>query len=131
MYWYVSIYSEESFWPQHMYPNLRPNNGYRWCPLGKLSHLGLEQLTYVGILLEVCLFKTEKSPFKGGCIDSCHFPCNVIHLAWNITPWLIMLLLFWSTTLRWNVHGCWTYVKGKIPASHNYFKVFFLWKYII
>ena len=27
-----------------MYPKLSPNNGYRWCPLGKLSHLGLEQL---------------------------------------------------------------------------------------
>ena len=23
-----------------------PNNGFRWCPLGKLSHLGLEQLIY-------------------------------------------------------------------------------------
>ena len=44
MYWYVSIYSEESFWPQYMYPKLIPFNGYRWCPLGKLSHLGLEQL---------------------------------------------------------------------------------------
>ena len=27
-----------------MYPKLIPNNGYRCCPLGKLSHLGLEQL---------------------------------------------------------------------------------------
>ena len=45
MYWYVSIYSEECFWPQYMYSKLSPNNGYRWCPLGKLSHLGLEQIT--------------------------------------------------------------------------------------
>ena len=44
MYWYVSIYSEKCFWPQYMYPNLSPNDGFRWCPLGKLSHLGLEQL---------------------------------------------------------------------------------------
>ena len=44
MYWYVSIYSEKCFWPQYMYPKLSPNNGYRWCPQGKLSHLGLEQL---------------------------------------------------------------------------------------
>ena len=45
IYWYVSIYLEKCFWPQYMYLTLRPNNGYRWCPLGKLSHLGLEQLT--------------------------------------------------------------------------------------
>ena len=44
MYWYVSIYSEKCFWPQYIYPKLIPNNGYRCCPLGKLSHLGLEQL---------------------------------------------------------------------------------------
>ena len=44
MYWYVSIYSEEFFWTQYMYPKFSPFNGYRWCPLGTLSHLGLEQL---------------------------------------------------------------------------------------
>ena len=44
MYWYVSIYSEDCFWPQYMYPKLSPNNTNRLCPLGKLSHLGLEQL---------------------------------------------------------------------------------------
>ena len=44
MYWYVSIYSEECFWPQCMYHKTSPNNGYRWYTLGKLSHLGLEQL---------------------------------------------------------------------------------------
>ena len=27
-----------------MYPKLSLNNGYRWCPLGKLSRLGLERL---------------------------------------------------------------------------------------
>ena len=43
MYWYVSIYSEECSWPQYMYHKLSPFNGYHWCPLGKLSHLGLEQ----------------------------------------------------------------------------------------
>ena len=37
-------FSEKSFWPQYMYLILSPNNGFRWCPLGKLSHLGLEQL---------------------------------------------------------------------------------------
>ena len=44
MYWHVSIFSEKSFWPQYMYLTLSPNNGFHWCPLGKLSHLGLEQL---------------------------------------------------------------------------------------
>ena len=44
MYWYFPIYSEECFWPQYMYHKMSPNNGFRWCPLGKLSHLGLEQL---------------------------------------------------------------------------------------
>ena len=39
-------FSEKYFWPQYMYPNLSPNNGYCWCPLVKLSHLGLEQLIY-------------------------------------------------------------------------------------
>ena len=29
-----------------------PNNGFRWCPLGKLSHLGLEQLCYLILPLE-------------------------------------------------------------------------------
>ena len=47
MYWYVSIYSEECFWPQYMHPKLSPFNGYRWRPLGKLSHMGLEQLWYI------------------------------------------------------------------------------------
>ena len=45
MYWYVSIYSEERFWSQYLYPKLSLNNGYRWCPLGKLSHLGLKQFS--------------------------------------------------------------------------------------
>ena len=44
MYWYVSIFSEKYFWPQYMYHKMSPNNRFRWCPLGKLSHLGLEQL---------------------------------------------------------------------------------------
>ena len=44
MYCYVSIYSEECFWPQYMYSKLSPFNRYRWCPIGKLSHLGPEQL---------------------------------------------------------------------------------------
>ena len=44
MYWYVSIYSEECFWLQYMYPTSSTFNGYHWCPLGKLYHLGLEQL---------------------------------------------------------------------------------------
>ena len=44
IYGYVSIYSEECFWPQYMYHKLSPFNGCCWYPLGKLSHLGLEQL---------------------------------------------------------------------------------------
>ena len=44
MYWYVSIYPEECFCPKYRYPKLSPFNGYRYCPLDKLSHLGLEQL---------------------------------------------------------------------------------------
>ena len=44
MYWYVSIYSEEFFWHQYMDPKLIPFIAYHWCPLCKLSHLGLEQL---------------------------------------------------------------------------------------
>ena len=50
MYWYVSIYSEECFWPQYIYPKLSSFNGYRWCPLGKFSHLVLEQLFYQNII---------------------------------------------------------------------------------
>ena len=46
VYWYVSIYSEECLLPQYMYPKLSPFNGYRWCPLGKLSRMGLEQIHY-------------------------------------------------------------------------------------
>ena len=45
-----SIYSEECFWPQYMYHKMNPKNGFRWCPLGKLSHLGLEQLHNVILL---------------------------------------------------------------------------------
>ena len=45
MYWYFSISPEKYFWPQYMYLTLSPNNGFCWCPLGKLFHLGLEQLT--------------------------------------------------------------------------------------
>ena len=58
MYLYVSIYSEECFWPQYMYPKLSPFNGYRWWPLGKLSHLGLEQLDTIVRMTE--LFLMEK-----------------------------------------------------------------------
>ena len=39
-------FSEKYFWPQYMYHKMSPNNGFRWCPLGKLSHLRLEQLLY-------------------------------------------------------------------------------------
>ena len=53
VYWYVSIYSEKYFWPQYMYPKLSTNNGYRWCPLGKLSHLGLEQLITIMMMMIV------------------------------------------------------------------------------
>ena len=47
MYWYVSIFQKSNF--DHNTCNVpkRPNNGFRWCPLGKLSHLGLEQLTSI------------------------------------------------------------------------------------
>ena len=47
MYWYASIYSGECFWPHYMYHKMSPNNRFRWCPLGKLSHLGLEQLPFL------------------------------------------------------------------------------------
>ena len=36
--------SRRVFWPQYMYPKLSPNSGYHWCPLGKIYHLGMEQL---------------------------------------------------------------------------------------
>ena len=42
-----SIFSETYFWPQYMYLKMSPNNGFRWCPLGKLSHLGLERLSSI------------------------------------------------------------------------------------
>ena len=53
MYWYVPIYSEEYFWPQYMYHKMIPNNWFRWCPPGKLSHIGLEQITGVSLGLLV------------------------------------------------------------------------------
>ena len=63
MYWYVSIYSEECFWPQYMYPKLSPFNGYFWCPLGKFSHLGLEQLFdapfFRAMFWEVCFIQSS------------------------------------------------------------------------
>ena len=42
-----------------MYPKLSPNNGYRCCPLDKLSHLRLEQLWWHLIWKE--FFKIEGS----------------------------------------------------------------------
>ena len=54
MYWYVSINSEECFWPQYMYSELIPNKGYRWCPLRKLSNLGLEQLITRSSFFQAC-----------------------------------------------------------------------------
>ena len=44
MYWYVSIFQKSIFDPNTCTIPKSPNNGFRWCPLGKLSHLGLEQL---------------------------------------------------------------------------------------
>ena len=51
-------FSETSFWPQYKYLTLIPNNGFRWYPLGKLSHMGLEQLfsTFYIILFMNCFY---------------------------------------------------------------------------
>ena len=44
MYWYVSIFQKSIYDPNTCTTPKSPNNGFRWFPLGKLSHLGLEQL---------------------------------------------------------------------------------------
>ena len=73
MYWYVSIYSEECFLPQYMYPKLNPFNRYRWFPLSILSHLGLEKLC-------------NKSRFSSKVcahIDiKCYMTCNLL-ISWR------------------------------------------------
>ena len=52
-----------------MYPKLSPFNGYCWCQLGKLSHLGLEQLMGEVLCLEftwqiVALYSYSYSNFR-------------------------------------------------------------------
>ena len=86
MYWYVSIYSEERFWPQYMYPKLRPNKGYRWCPLGKLSHLGQEQLMYCspGFSLPSTCYSTIQICWWGKC-----------------GMWIILWPLIYLSPIRW------------------------------
>ena len=82
MYRYVSIYSEECFWPQYMYPKLSPFNDYRWYPLGKLSHLGLEKLNYTF---------TQSSPIKLPTF------CSSFSYLWQI---------FLSLFCLCGYHGC-------------------------
>ena len=94
MYWYVSIYSEMCFWPQYMYPKLIPNNGYRWCPLGKFSHLGLEQLTWptYGTKEE---FREDNNFIKG--VEDYHWK-----LAIRKQIWLMCYLYLDAACRSWN-----------------------------
>ena len=41
------------FWPQYIYPKLSPFDGYSWCPLGTLSHLGMKQLCFIFLYIGV------------------------------------------------------------------------------
>ena len=94
MYWYVSIYSEECFWTQYMYSKLIPFNEYRWFPLGKLSHLGLEQLQGAGGRVDdtYTIFFIEKNKIPrdwikeviyGRIVVDCQ-PHNRIHTERNL-----------------------------------------------
>ena len=67
---------------------------------------------YVGIILELCLFETEKYCYLGGCIIGCIFLWSIIHIPCRCIPCLLLMLLYWSTTLHCNVQYCWTCVKG-------------------
>ena len=87
IYWYVSVYSEECFWPQYMYPKLRPNNGYRWCQLGKLSHLGLEQLSS-------CIYPYTSLTLVPTLLLCCFGLCS----------WPILLCLFYYDSCRHNYY---------------------------
>ena len=66
LYWYVSIFSEKYFWPQYMYHKMSPNNGFRWFPLGKLSHLGLEKLrcAYVACISDAATSDGDACPIE-------------------------------------------------------------------
>ena len=82
MYWYVSIFSENYFWPQYMYHKMSPNNGFCWCPLGKLSHLGLEQL------FTICQCCTHRPGVKHVQFQACLFSldnraCTRGFQSWN------------------------------------------------
>ena len=99
IFWYVSIYSEDYFWPPYMYPKLSPFNGYRWCPLGKLSHMGLEQL-YFAYLSTYKIFSCWLSNILIWCrhaFASCISPVSVLRCSkkLHIQSYLEML---WSET---------------------------------
>ena len=86
------FFSEKYFWPQYMYCKMSPNNGFRWCPLGKLSHMGLEQLT-------------KPSPDPGSQFASrSHISGRVLWIESCFTPVVVHGRVFCLTDMRFSAN---------------------------
>ena len=81
--------------------------------------------TYIVILSELCLFETERIVFLGGCTDGCYLLCNIINCTCHCIPFLLLVLLYWITTLSYNYHDCWTCVQEEIYLPVAIFLNFF------
>ena len=87
-----------------MYRKMSPNNGCRWCPLGKLSHLGLEQL-----IIDLHLVQ----------LDECYISKYIQHKI-EFSWWL-----FYMITKRYRIlvkmkSNYWSLTHKYVPRVHKY-----------
>ena len=69
----------------------------------------------------------RKIVLLGSCTYGCHFICNIIHILCSWIPWILLILLFWSNTIRYNYHNQRTCVQEEpylpVPIRLNFFPI--------
>ena len=56
----------------------------------------------------------NKKKLLGGCTYVCQLFCNGIHCLCRFMPWIILIILSWSTTLHYIYHDFWTCVQEEL-----------------
>ena len=69
---------------------------------------------YVGNILEHFI-ETWISLFYVGFICGCHFPWNRIRISFNFMSCILLLIFYSVSSLRFNIHDCWTFVLVGFP----------------
>ena len=77
------------FWPQYMYHKMSSNYGFCWCPLGKLSHPGLEQLFCIATRSERWCHRRARFLTAIPIVTVIHNYCFCVR-HWRDTP------VFWA-----------------------------------